>query len=173
VCASVHTRLLNCCNAIGGGFSTSRMPHAGIRPSAFMRALLFGAVNATGTTMPPVQITYVKSSPYSLPNKERQRFLEGCEQVELTVPDILCEPGKLFGRSTFPSTASFPCEHASTEARAGSGLIGNEGMCWRFAGAWHRCSRLQALVRGPGSAWRIDAAPFGATLAGNTGYGAC
>jgi len=47
-------------------------------------------------------------------------------------------------------------------------LIGNEGMFGASLALGIDVSPVQALVRGPGSAWRIDAAPFRRELAGNT-----
>jgi CRP-like cAMP-binding protein len=106
----------------------------------------------------------------ALPRKDRQRLAAGCEQVELTLADILCEPGAPIRHVYFPSD-SFISLAAPVDGRGSLevGLIGNEGMLGIPLILGIGVSAQRALVRGPGSALRMTAASFhrelGASLA--------
>ena len=94
----------------------------------------------------------------ALPRKARQNFLSGCEQVELVFGNILCEPGERIRHVYFP-TDSFislmtPIDgHSSLEVS----LVGNEGMFGIPLILGVDVSSLHAVVRGAGTAWRMDA----------------
>lgn len=97
----------------------------------------------------------------ALPRKDRQHFLSGCEQVELFLGNILCEPGETIRYVYFP-TDSFislvtPGDgHGSLEVA----LVGSEGMYGIPLMLGVDISLLHAAVQGSGSAWRMDAERF-------------
>jgi CRP-like cAMP-binding protein len=97
----------------------------------------------------------------ALPRKDRQRFLDGCEPVQLGFTDVLAEPGERVQHVYFP-TGSFislttPIEgHANLEV----GLIGDEGMLGVSLVLGVDVSPLHALVQGEGPALRMEAALF-------------
>ena len=96
-----------------------------------------------------------------LPRKDRQRFLAGCEPVELVFAEILAEPGERIRYVYFP-TDSFislttPIDgHTNLEVR----LVGNEGMLGIPLVLGVDVSPLHALVQGEGPALRMNAALF-------------
>lgn len=97
----------------------------------------------------------------ALPRKERQHLLSCCEQVELSLGNILCEPGETIHHVYFP-TGSFislvaPINgHSSLEVA----LVGSEGMYGIPLMLGVNISLLHAVVQGSGPAWRIDAERF-------------
>jgi CRP-like cAMP-binding protein len=106
----------------------------------------------------------------ALPRKDRQRLAAACEQVELTLAEILCEPGAPIRHVYFPAD-SFISLAAPVDGRASLevGLVGNEGMLGIPLILGISVSAQRALVRGSGSALRMTAASFhrelGASLA--------
>jgi CRP-like cAMP-binding protein len=97
----------------------------------------------------------------ALPRKERQRFLAGCEPVDLGFAEILTEPGERIRQVYFP-TQSFISLVAPINGRASLevGLVGDEGMLGTSLILGVDESPLRALVQGKGPALRMDAAPF-------------
>jgi len=97
----------------------------------------------------------------SLPSKDRQRFLAGCEPVELVFAEILAEPGERIRHVYFP-TESFISLTTPINGSASLevGLIGDEGMLGISLILGVDVSPLHALVQGAGPALRMDAAPF-------------
>jgi len=101
----------------------------------------------------------------ALPGKDRRHLLAGCEQVELGLGDILCEPGETIRHVYFP-TDSFislvtPTDgHSSLEVA----LVGSEGMCGIPLMLGVDVSPLHAVVQGSGPAWRMDAERFRSEL---------
>ena len=97
----------------------------------------------------------------ALPRKDRQRFLAGCEPVELVFSDILAEPGERVRHVYFP-TQSFISLVTAIEGRAGLevGLVGDEGMLGITLVLGVDVSPLHAVVQGEGPALRMAAAPF-------------
>ncbi|MHB1291159.1 MAG: Crp/Fnr family transcriptional regulator [Sulfuricella sp.] len=97
----------------------------------------------------------------ALPRKDRQHLLSGCEQVELVLGNILCEPGETIRHVYFP-TDSFislmtPIDgHGSLEVA----LVGSEGMYGIPLMLGVDVSSLHAVVQGSGPAWRMDAERF-------------
>lgn len=97
----------------------------------------------------------------ALPRKDRQRFLAGCEPVELVFAEILAEPGERIRHVYFP-TQSFISLVTPIDGRASLevGLIGDEGMLGISIILGVDVSPLHAVVQGSGPALRMDAAPF-------------
>jgi CRP-like cAMP-binding protein len=97
----------------------------------------------------------------ALPRKDLQHFLAGCQQVELTFADILCEPNDPIRHVYFPTDSCISLvnpvdSHASMEVA----LVGNEGMHGIALVLGVDVSPLHALVQGEGSALRMNVAPF-------------
>jgi CRP-like cAMP-binding protein len=97
----------------------------------------------------------------ALPRKDRQRFLGGCESVDLIFAEILAEPGERIRHVYFP-TESFISLTTPVDGRANLevGLIGDEGMLGVSLILGVDVSPLHAVVQGAGPALRMDAAPF-------------
>lgn len=97
----------------------------------------------------------------ALPHKDRQHLTAGCEQVELTFADVLCQPGERIRHVYFPAD-SFISLAAPVDGRATLevGLIGNEGMVGVPLILGISVSPQRALVRGSGAALRMTAASF-------------
>ncbi len=96
-----------------------------------------------------------------LPRKDRQRFVAGCESVDLLIGEVLAEPGECIRHVYFP-TASFislttPIDMGTTLE---VGLVGNEGMLGISLILGVDSAPLHALVQGAGNALRMNAAPF-------------
>jgi CRP-like cAMP-binding protein len=89
----------------------------------------------------------------SLPRKDRQQFLAGCEPVELVFAEVLAEPGERIRQVFFP-TEGFISLTTSIDERATLevGLVGNEGMLGASLLLGVDASPLHALVQGEGSA---------------------
>ena len=96
-----------------------------------------------------------------LPRKDRQRFLAGCEPVELLFAEVLAEPGERIRHVYFP-TESFVSLTVPVDERTSLevGLVGNEGMLGISPILGVDVSPLHAVVQGEGPALRMDAAPF-------------
>jgi CRP-like cAMP-binding protein len=97
----------------------------------------------------------------ALPRRDRDRLLENCENLELTLSDVLCEPDERIRHVFFP-TSSFISQIAPVDARASLevGLVGDEGMLGTSLLLGVNIAPQRALVQGQGTAWRIKAAPF-------------
>jgi len=111
--------------------------------------------------MPPTQAAVGNRLLASLPRKDRQRIVAGCEPVDLPIGTVLAEPGKRIRHVYFP-TESFislitPTDTGSTLE---VGLVGNEGMLGISLILGVNVAPLHALVQGAGTALRVNAAPF-------------
>ena len=97
----------------------------------------------------------------ALPSGDLDRFLDGCEAVELAFADLLYRTGERLTHVYFP-TGSFISlimpvdEAASLEV----GLVGAEGMFGAPLALGVDVSPMRAVVQGAGAAWRMDAASF-------------
>ena len=93
-----------------------------------------------------------------LPRKERLRLLAQCETVQLVLGEVLCEEGAVVAHAYFPVDGFISLltrieEHPSLEM----GMVGREGMFGAGLALGVKTSPHQALVQGPGAAWRIGA----------------
>lgn len=103
-----------------------------------------------------------------LPSTERRRFLAECEPVFLLFSQVLGEPGVSMHCVYFPvdgfiSLVAPVKDHLGLEV----GMVGREGMLGIQLALGVETTSLQAIVQGPGAAWRMGAAQFQAELAIN------
>lgn len=127
----------------------------GIEISSIAKALRNNPVRTT--TRAPVANRLLAA----LPRKDLQRLVGNCDQVHLTVADVLGEPTErirhvYFPADSFISQVSPVDGHASLEVK----LIGNEGMLGVPLVLGVHVSPLRALVQGSGAALRMNAASF-------------
>lgn len=103
-----------------------------------------------------------------LPRAGRARLLEQCVEVELTMGQVVAEPGQRIRHVYFP-IASFISLIAASEGNGGVevGMSGREGMLGAELVLGGRSSIFHAVVQGPGSAWRIGADGFRRELDGS------
>jgi CRP-like cAMP-binding protein len=97
----------------------------------------------------------------ALPRRDRERLLALCEHVELSLGDVLCEPGERIRHVFFPSRGIISL---ITPIEAGAslevGLVGHEGVLGSSLILGINIAPQRALVQGPGTAWRVGLAPF-------------
>ena len=100
-----------------------------------------------------------------LPRKDRQRLTAACEMVDLTLAQVLCEPGKPTKYVYFP-TQGFISLIAVVKGSPGVevGMVGREGMLGVQLALGVTTAPLHALVQGAGQAWRIGTRAFTAGL---------
>jgi CRP-like cAMP-binding protein len=103
----------------------------------------------------------------ALPASVRERLLDDCSLVDLTLGDILCDEGERMRYVYFPIN-SFISVLKTIDGRytLEVGMIGNEGMCGYSAALGQSFAPLRALTQGAGSAWRMKAATFRRRLEG-------
>ena len=101
-----------------------------------------------------------------LPRKDRLRFIGACENIELPLEQVLCEPGKPTKYVYFP-TDGFISLIAVVKGSPGVevGMVGREGMLGVQLALGVATAPLHALVQGAGTAWRIGTRAFKAELA--------
>lgn len=97
----------------------------------------------------------------ALPRKDRQRFLVGCELVDLEFAEVLVETGERIRYVLFP-TKSFISLVMPIEGKdcLEVGLVGDEGMLGIPLILGVDVSPLHAVVQGSGPALRMDAELF-------------
>ena len=101
-----------------------------------------------------------------LPRNDRLRFIGACENIELPLEQVLCEPGKPTKYVYFP-TDGFISLIAVVKGSPGVevGMVGREGMLGVQLALGVATAPLHALVQGTGTAWRIGTRAFKAELA--------
>lgn len=97
----------------------------------------------------------------SLPRNARDGFLASCEPVSLLLGTVLCERGRSYRHVYFPlggfmSLVATVGRHPPLEIA----LIGNEGMLGATLVLGVNTARLQGVVQGAGTAWRMPASRF-------------
>lgn len=96
-----------------------------------------------------------------LPARDRAEIVAGCESIQLTLGEVLAEPGEPIRNVYFP-TGGFisliaPMGGTSTLEVA---LAGNEGVYGVPLALGVTHSPVHAVVQGAGVAWRMNAAEF-------------
>ncbi|PVZ82375.1 Crp/Fnr family transcriptional regulator [Serratia sp. S1B] len=96
-----------------------------------------------------------------LPLKDRLHLLSVCEQVELTLGQVMCESGVPMFHAYFPNGGSIALL-AAIDKHAGLsvGMVGQEGMLGMHLMYGIANAPQQGLVQGAGVAWRIDHGTF-------------
>ena len=94
-----------------------------------------------------------------LPSRVRNEMLRDCEQVELTLGELLSEPAEILRYAYFPA-GGFISLMANVDGHATLelGLVGNEGMYSPSSMLGSDVSPLRALVQGSGTALRMKTA---------------
>ncbi len=97
----------------------------------------------------------------SLPRKDYERLMTGCEPATLTFGEILYEPGKPIRHVYFPndslvSLLTLVNGHLALEV----GMVGHEGMVGTPIPLGIDVSAVRALVQGGGTAMRMTSARF-------------
>jgi CRP-like cAMP-binding protein len=98
----------------------------------------------------------------TLPREEYQRLLAGLEPVTLALGDVLHEPGELIRQIYFPnqgllvSLLTLTQNHMALEV----GLVGSEGVVGLPVAQGISTSSVRAVVRGTGTALRMESARF-------------
>jgi CRP-like cAMP-binding protein len=101
-----------------------------------------------------------------LPRQDRQGLLAICKPVELTLSEVLCEPGQPTRYIYFP-TAGFISLVTLVKGSFGLevGMVGSEGMLGASLALGVIDTPLRALVQGTGTAWRASGRDFRRQLA--------
>lgn len=101
-----------------------------------------------------------------LPPKDRAHVLAACTQVELTLAQVLAEPGDSMDHVYFP-TASFISLMVPMDGKGSIevSMAGNEGMYGAPVALGVGISPAHAEVQGAGPAWRMGSARFRRELA--------
>jgi hypothetical protein len=102
----------------------------------------------------------------ALPRQDRDHLIGRCEQVEINLGQVLCEPKRAIRYVFFP-TSSFISLITPINGKGSLevGLVGSEGMLGSSLVLGVNVAPQRALVQGSGSALRIKTAPFCRELA--------
>ena len=96
----------------------------------------------------------------ALPTKDYQRLLAQLEQVDLTFPDVLYEPGERMRHVYFPNTSTIsllaPVDRTALEV----GLIGSEGLVGIPLVLGSSVSTTRVVVQGTGTSMRMKSHRF-------------
>ena len=119
---------------------------------------------------PPIPASATNRLLAALPRKERQRFMVGCEPVELAIAEVLVEPGDHIRHVYFPTESIISLvTPINSQARLEVGLVGNEGMLGISLILGVDLSPLRAVVQSDGVALCMKVAPFHRNLAQSPG----
>ena len=96
-----------------------------------------------------------------LPSPDKLRLLGVCEPFDLTLSQVLSEPGEVTSHVYFPIEGFVSLiSIASGSPGVEVGMVGREGMLGAQLVLGVGTSPLHALVQGQGTAWRIPARAF-------------
>jgi CRP-like cAMP-binding protein len=96
-----------------------------------------------------------------LSRKDRTQVLSGCEEVDLSLGEVLAEPGAPVRNVYFPTGSAISMLVPMVpKGMLEVALAGSEGMCGVSAALGIGASPLLALVQGAGSAWQMGAVAF-------------
>jgi CRP-like cAMP-binding protein len=96
-----------------------------------------------------------------LPGKAQVRILQHCELAELAFGEVLCKPEQPYKHVYFPLTSFISLmEIVDAHPPLEMGLIGNEGMLGVTLILGVQEIPLQAVVQGPGTAWKMSVRKF-------------
>jgi len=110
----------------------------------------------------------------SLPRRERTNLLSVCEPVALRTHSVLCEAGRRSGAAYFPTDGAISLVVAvAGDVDVEVALIGSEGMLGAHWALGIAEAPLRAVVRHPGSAWRVSSAALRAALTRGTALPRC
>ena len=110
--------------------------------------------------MPPTPVAVGNHLLASVPRKDRQRIVAGCESVDLQLGEVLVERGQRIRHVYFP-TDSFVSLTTATDngTTLEVGLVGHEGMLGISLILGVDVAPLRALVQGAGTGLRMNTAP--------------
>jgi CRP-like cAMP-binding protein len=96
-----------------------------------------------------------------LPRKDQVRLLADCQSVDLTLAEVLSEPGEPLRHVYFPvdcfiSFVALNDGKPSLEV----GMVGSEGMLGEQFILGELAAPFHAVVQGPGKAWRVTRRQF-------------
>jgi CRP-like cAMP-binding protein len=102
-----------------------------------------------------------------LPERDRASVLARCENVELSFPEVLAEPGGPIRMVYFPTTSFISLLVPMGGKRAlHVALAGNEALYGVPVALGRGKSTVHAMVQGTGHAWQMPASAFRRQLAG-------
>ena len=97
----------------------------------------------------------------ALPSRDRRHLLDGCTEVDLTLSDVIYEPGQRIRQVFFPIDGFISLiTPINGHDRLEVGLVGDEGMLGTSLVLGVNVAPTLALVQGAGVAWQMDAEPF-------------
>jgi CRP-like cAMP-binding protein len=100
-----------------------------------------------------------------LPRKDRTHLLGLCQEVQLLMGGVLCEPGRATRHVYFPVDGFISMiAPIDGEPALEVGMIGREGMLGAQLVLGVPTVPLHAVVQGSGAAWRLGAGAFRAEL---------
>ncbi|MGZ5036500.1 MAG: Crp/Fnr family transcriptional regulator [Usitatibacter sp.] len=103
----------------------------------------------------------------SLPRKDRESVLAGCSPVELSLGEVLAEPGDSIGHVHFPTRSFISLTAPMGRSSIDVALVGDEGMAGLPLALGVGISNVRVLVQGAGPALRMTATRFRTELGRN------